>query len=46
MNSGPSYHYFVHKDNELGKRFYMRRGFRHVPASDRDDEWYMEKTLS
>jgi ribosomal protein S18 acetylase RimI-like enzyme len=41
----PSYYCFVHKDNELGKDFYARRGFRHVPGSDRDDEWYMEKTL-
>ena len=42
----PSYHCFVHKDNELGKRFYLRRGFRHLLGSDRNDEWYMEKTLS
>ena len=42
----PSYYCFVHRDNELGKRFYFRRGFRHVPALDREDEWYMEKTLS
>jgi diamine N-acetyltransferase len=42
----PSYHCFVHKDNELGKRFYLRRGFRHLSDSDRNDEWYMEKVLS
>jgi len=42
----PSYYCFVHKDNELGKRFYLRQGFRHLPGSDQDDEWYMEKTLS
>jgi ribosomal protein S18 acetylase RimI-like enzyme len=41
-----SYHCFVHKDNELGKRFYLRQGFRHVRAADRDDERYMEKVLS
>jgi ribosomal protein S18 acetylase RimI-like enzyme len=41
-----SYHCFVHKDNDLGKRFYLRQGFQHVPGSDRDDEWYMEKVLS
>jgi GNAT superfamily N-acetyltransferase len=35
----PSYHCFVHKDNELGKRFYLRQGFRHFPGSDRGDEW-------
>jgi hypothetical protein len=37
---------FVHKENELGKRSYLRQGFRHLPGSDRDDEWYMEKGLS
>jgi GNAT superfamily N-acetyltransferase len=42
----PSYYCFVHKDNELGKQFYLRRGFHHLPDSDRDDEWCMEKTLS
>jgi ribosomal protein S18 acetylase RimI-like enzyme len=42
----PSYHCFVHKDNELGKRFYLRRGFRHLSDSDRKDEWYMKKVLS
>jgi ribosomal protein S18 acetylase RimI-like enzyme len=41
-----SYHCFVHKDNDLAKRFYLRQGFQHVPGSDRDDEWYMEKVLS
>jgi GNAT superfamily N-acetyltransferase len=41
-----SYHCFVHKDNELGKRFYLRQGFRHVRAADQDDECYMEKVLS
>jgi ribosomal protein S18 acetylase RimI-like enzyme len=41
-----SYHCFVHQDNELGKQFYLRQGFRHLPESDRDAEWYMEKTLS
>jgi ribosomal protein S18 acetylase RimI-like enzyme len=42
----PSYYCFVHKDNELGKRFYVRQGFRHIAGSDREAEWYMEKTLS
>jgi ribosomal protein S18 acetylase RimI-like enzyme len=41
----PSYHCFVHKDNELGKRFYLRHGFQHVPGSDRANEWYMEKGI-
>jgi GNAT superfamily N-acetyltransferase len=42
----PSYHCFVHKDNELGKQFYLRWGFCHLSDSDRNDEWYMEKELS
>ena len=36
---------FVHRDNELGKRFYLRNSFRHITEKDRDDEWYMEKAL-
>jgi len=36
---------FVHKENELGKRFYLRHAFRHQPEHDHDDEWYMEKEL-
>ncbi|MDW8234901.1 MAG: GNAT family N-acetyltransferase, partial [Roseiflexaceae bacterium] len=41
-----SYFCYVHKDNELGKRFYLRQGFVHRAGLDRDDEWYMEKRLS
>jgi ribosomal protein S18 acetylase RimI-like enzyme len=41
-----TYGCFVHKDNELGKRFYMRRGFRHVGAQDHEEDWYMEKALA
>jgi ribosomal protein S18 acetylase RimI-like enzyme len=41
-----TYFCFVHKDNEIGKRFYLRSSFRHVTEKDHDDEWYMEKTLS
>jgi len=40
------YSCFVHKGNELGKRFYLRQGFAHRPDRDRGDEWYMEKKLS
>jgi len=40
-----AYFCFVHQHNELGKRFYLRRGFQHVAAQDRADEWYMEKAL-
>ncbi len=36
---------YVHKDNGLGKGFYLRNGFRHVAEKDNEDEWYMEKTL-
>jgi ribosomal protein S18 acetylase RimI-like enzyme len=42
----PTYYCFVHKDNELGKRFYLRHGFRHRPESDQNEEWYMEKQLT
>jgi ribosomal protein S18 acetylase RimI-like enzyme len=39
------YSCLVHKNNDLGKRFYMKQGFKHINAKDVDDEWYMEKTL-
>ncbi len=39
------YFCFVHKDNELGKRFYLRQGFIHRVERDQDDEWYIEKRL-
>ena len=40
-----TYFCFVHKDNELGKQFYLRNGFQHIPKRDQDDEWYMQKTI-
>jgi len=40
------YSCFVHKDNRIGKNFYMKNGFRHIVEKDHDDEWFMEKTLS
>ena len=40
-----AYFCFVHKDNDIGKRFYSRSGFHHIPEKDQDDEWYMEKRL-
>ena len=40
-----NYYCFVHKDNELGKRFYARSGFQHLPEKDHEDEWYMQKKL-
>jgi len=41
-----SYFCFVHKNNEFGKRFYFRSGFKHISEKDKDDEWFMEKSLS
>lgn len=37
---------FVHGENEIGKRFYARRGFVHEPSGDRDGEWLMVKQIS
>lgn len=39
------YFCFVHKDNDLGKSFYLRNGFRHITEMDQEDEWYLEKVL-
>jgi diamine N-acetyltransferase len=41
-----TYFCFVHKNNEIGKRFYLKNGFRHITEKDHDDQWYMEKTVS
>ena len=41
-----TYFCFVHKDNELGRRFYLRNKFRHIREKDHGDEWYMQKTLT
>jgi len=40
------YFCFVHKQNEIGKRFYAKHGFRHVGEKDHPDEWYLAKELS
>lgn len=40
-----SYFCFVHKDNEIGKRFYLKSGFRHILEKDKEEEWFMEKTV-
>jgi ribosomal protein S18 acetylase RimI-like enzyme len=40
-----SYFCFVHKDNEIGKRFYLKSGFRHILERDKEDEWFMEKII-
>jgi ribosomal protein S18 acetylase RimI-like enzyme len=39
------YFCFVHQANELGKRFYLRHGFRHRAEWDQAEEWYIEKTF-
>lgn len=36
---------YVHKENERGKRFYLRKGFLHDSAKDIDDDWYMVKMI-
>ncbi|HEX2931568.1 MAG TPA: GNAT family N-acetyltransferase [Candidatus Binatia bacterium] len=41
-----SYFCFVHKNNELGKSFYLRNGFTHLVENDQEDEWHMEKGLA
>ena len=40
-----TYYCFVHKENDLGKNFYVRNGFTHVSEKDGEEEWYMEKRL-
>lgn len=39
------YYCFVHQKNKLGKDFYLRQKFVHIPEKDHEDEWYMEKQL-
>lgn len=39
------YFCLVHQANELGKRFYLRHGFRHCAERDQGEAWDMEKTL-
>lgn len=39
------YYCYVHRRNELGKRFYLRMGFQHQPERDRGEEWFLEKRL-
>jgi ribosomal protein S18 acetylase RimI-like enzyme len=40
------YFCFVHKDNQLGKDFYIKSGFVHRPEKDKTDEWFMHKAIS
>jgi diamine N-acetyltransferase len=41
----PYYGAYVHERNEPAKTFYDRRGFRHTPECDIQDEWYLVKRL-
>ena len=41
-----SYFCFVHERNEIGKRFYLHSGFKHISEKDKEQEWFMEKRLS
>lgn len=40
------YDCFVHKDNQLGKNFYLKKGFEHISEKDSEDELYMEKEIT
>lgn len=44
-NKGKKYSLTVHKNNDLGKNFYFKKGFKHISEKDEDDEWYLEKDL-
>jgi ribosomal protein S18 acetylase RimI-like enzyme len=41
------YFCFVHSRNEIGKAFYLKHSFVHVPERDSpaESDWCMEKTL-
>ncbi len=39
------YFCFVHKQNEIGKRFYFKNGFFHNDHEDSGDQWFMMKEL-
>jgi ribosomal protein S18 acetylase RimI-like enzyme len=40
-----AYYCLVHKQNGVGIDFYLRKGFEHKLEDDRNDEWYMRKSL-
>jgi GNAT superfamily N-acetyltransferase len=40
------YFCFVHGRNEIGKAFYVKHGFVHVPERDAEDEWCMVKRIT
>lgn len=39
------YFCYVHAQNEVGKRFYLKQGFVHNAVLDEGDEWHMRKRL-
>jgi GNAT superfamily N-acetyltransferase len=41
-----TYQCFVLSMNEIGKHFYLKRGFMRAPERDHDDEWCMVKKLT
>lgn len=43
LNGKKKYHCFVHRQNELGKRFYLKRGFRHIRWQDTAEDWRLVK---
>ncbi len=40
------YFCYVHSRNEIGKAFYLKKGFVHDPSRDREDEWYMHRWIA
>ncbi len=40
------YYCYVHRRNEIGKAFYVRRGFVHESSRDREEEWCMVRRLA
>lgn len=43
---GSGYCCYVHRLNEVGKGFYLKNGFLHVPEQDLEGEWYLWKNLA
>jgi ribosomal protein S18 acetylase RimI-like enzyme len=41
-----TYFCMVQEQNELGKAFYLRNGFKHLAEQDHDHEWRMQKELT
>jgi FdhD protein len=45
VTGSEKYFCFVHKQNEIGKRFYLKNGFFHNGSEDTGDQWFMIKEL-